>query len=88
MKVGAVSFGNNPNRRPLSHDEMQKRALQEVMRHWKETGDYAPARIDYLKDGRAKITYLTESAENFQKINQSQVILQKIGKFIKNIFKK
>lgn len=61
MRVDAISFGNKI---PATQEEMKNKALIEIMKHWQETGDYSPARIDYYKGKEPKITYLTKNSSN------------------------
>ncbi len=56
MRVDAISFGNKT---PANHEEMQNKALAQIWKHWQETGDYSPARIDYFEGREPKITYIS-----------------------------
>lgn len=77
MKVNSISFGQKSNI-PANHEEMQNKALLEIWKHYEETGNYSPARIDYFENGKTKITYLGEK-KNFG---------AKIKNFLSNLIKK
>ena len=79
MKVDAISFGSNP-KSPVNHEEMQNKALLEIWKHYQETGDYSPARIDYFEGREPKITYI--------KVKKSSNIFTKLLNIFKKVIKK
>lgn len=78
MRVDAISFGNN-QRIPSNHEEMQNKALAEIMKHYQETGKYEPAIIDYYPDRAPKIRYISDKKSGF---------FSSIKKVLKRIIKK
>lgn len=81
MRVDAISFGNKT---PANHEEMQNKALAQIWKHWQETGDYSPARIDYFEGREPKITYISGEKNTAPAIKKSSNIFSKLV----NIFKK
>lgn len=81
MRVDAVNFGNN-QRIPSNHEEMQKKAYAQIMKHYQETGKYEPAIIDYYQNGEPKITYLSDKKSGLSGFFSS------IKKVLKRIIKK
>lgn len=67
MRVDAISFGNKPQI-PANHEEMQKKAFAEIMKHYQETGKYEPAIIDYYENREPKITYLSDKKSGVKNI--------------------
>ncbi len=86
MRVCPVTFGNRPL--PPNHEEMQNRALAEILKHWQETGDFRPAQIDYYEGQSPKITYIGEIEKTSVKTKTSKSVFSKIKKFFKGILKK
>lgn len=79
MRTSAISFGNRPQF-PANHEEMQKKAYAQIMKHYQETGKYVPAKIDYYEGKDPVITY-------FEEVSKTN-ILQKFKNILKRIFKK
>lgn len=77
MNVSAINFGNRINT-PVNHEEMQKKAYAQILKHYTETGKIEPAFIDYYKNGDVKITFVSEK-ESFAK---------RILSGVKNLFKR
>lgn len=81
MKVNTVIFGSQ-KRVPLNHEEMQNKALLEIMKHYQETGKYEPACVDYFENGGIRITYLSD------KKSKTHGLFSGIKKIFKRIIKK
>lgn len=80
MKVDAVSFGNQ-RRVPANHEEMQNKALAQIMKHYQETGKYEPAIIDYYENKEPRITYISDKKSGIKSIFSSiKKVLMKIIK--------
>ena len=77
MRVDAISFGNKIS---ATQEEMKNKALIVIMKHWQETGNYSPARIDYFEGREPKITYI--------KVKKSSNIFSKLVNIFKKVIKR
>ena len=71
MNVSGISFGN---KKPITpdYDRRQNEALVELWKYYQQTKDFRPAKIDFYKNGRTKISLIGELPKTSRNAAQSE----------------
>ena len=83
MEIITIASSKNSVKYSPKHEKLQNKALTEIWKHYQETGDFSPARIDYFEGQEPKITYLNNKNKLSQIFQNAKIYLLNLLKKIK-----
>ena len=81
MNVSGISFGNKKQVTPNFNNQRDK-AIAELWNYYQQTKDFRPAKIDFYKDGRTKISLIGTPPKTSQNSAQAEGLTSNVKQFV------